>query len=386
VVDLLRARLPGVAEETVAAITVEVPSYAGALRGLLGENIENAVQMALGGFLNLAARSEGADPGSPLAPALEAAYELGRGEVRSGRSMDALLAAYRVGARVAWRELSTEGVRAGLPPQVVAEFAELVFAYIDELSAASVAGHSDELATSGRARQRYLQRLAHELLLGASEQVLAAWADRADWSPPPALVAVLLPPSTLHAIDAGLDARTLRPEDELPGLDEEAGLVLVLVPHAGPQDRTRLLRLLADRGAVVGPARPWTEVRSSYLRALRARELLAGARSSVDTEAHLAELVLGADEEALTDLRARALAPLDGLRPAAAERLRETLRSWLLHRGRREQVAAELFVHPQTVRYRMGQLRDLYGDRLDDPGTVLELVLALGPSFPTPDP
>jgi hypothetical protein len=29
------------------------------------------------------------------------------------------------------------------------------------------------------------------------------------------------------------------------------------------------------------------------------------------------------------------------------------------------------------VRYRMNQLRDLYGDRLDDPETVLELTIAL---------
>jgi DNA-binding PucR family transcriptional regulator len=35
-------------------------------------------------------------------------------------------------------------------------------------------------------------------------------------------------------------------------------------------------------------------------------------------------------------------------------------------------------VHPQTVRYRMGQLRELFGDRLDDPQRVLELTLALG--------
>jgi len=36
----------------------------------------------------------------------EAAYALGRGEARSGRTMDALLSAYRVGARVSWRELA----------------------------------------------------------------------------------------------------------------------------------------------------------------------------------------------------------------------------------------------------------------------------------------
>ena len=72
------------------------------------------------------------------------------------------------------------------------------------------------------------------------------------------------------------------------------------------------------------------------------------------------------------------LAPLGDLSASAREKLTETLRSWLLHQGRREQVAAELFVHPQTVRYRMGQLRELYGDRLDDPRTVLELTIALG--------
>ena len=94
--------------------------------------------------------------------------------------------------------------------------------------------------------------------------------------------------------------------------------------------------------------------------------------------------MVSADPEALADLRARALAPLADLRPAAAERLAETLRSWLLHQGRRDAVAAELHVHPQTVRYRMGQLRELYGDRLDDPRTVLELVLALRPPTGAP--
>ncbi len=39
-------------------------------------------------------------------------------------------------------------------------------------------------------------------------------------------------------------------------------------------------------------------------------------------------------------------------------------------------------MHPQTVRYRMGQLRELYGDRLEDPDSVLELTIALGAAQP----
>jgi DNA-binding PucR family transcriptional regulator len=87
--------------------------------------------------------------------------------------------------------------------------------------------------------------------------------------------------------------------------------------------------------------------------------------------------VLTADPHALADLRAAVLAPLAGLRPAAVEKLTETLRSWLLHHGRREEIASELFVHPQTVRYRVSQLREAYGDRLDDPRFVLEATIAL---------
>jgi DNA-binding PucR family transcriptional regulator len=139
------------------------------------------------------------------------------------------------------------------------------------------------------------------------------------------------------------------------------------------------MRSLAERDAVVGPARPWTEVHGSYARACRAVGLgLTSDGGPLDTEKRLADLVLRADGEALADLRAQVLEPLDGLSPAAREKLTETLRSWLLHQGRREQVATELFVHAQTVRYRMTQLRELYGARLDDPRTVLELTIALG--------
>jgi DNA-binding PucR family transcriptional regulator len=111
------------------------------------------------------------------------------------------------------------------------------------------------------------------------------------------------------------------------------------------------------------------------VRAVRARHLGAGV---VDTDEHLVELVLGADGEAAEDLRRRALAPLGEPGTGTAERLAATLRSWLLNQGRRDAVAAELFVHPQTVRYRMNQIRQLYGDRLNDPDTILELTVALG--------
>lgn len=373
----LQAVLPRMAERTVSAVTVEVPSYADAFSGRMGQNIEKAVQMALGGFLRLAVRAHDADPAATLSPALDGAYELGRGEARNGRSMDALLSAYRVGARVAWRELSATAVDAGLSAATIARFAELVFAFIDELSASSVAGHTDELATTGRVRQRYLERLARQLLSGEPAATLQTSAEKAGWQPPTTLTAVLVSERQTRGLAARFGQSTLQLSEELPDVDPAAALAVLLVPDLGGRARSQLRTALQGRRALVGPARPWMAVQSSYRRALRARDLPLPEETVVDTDDHLVGLVLTADREAAEDLRRRVLAPLAGLRPSAAERLTETLRSWVLHQGQRDAVAADLFIHAQTVRYRMTQLRELYGDRLNDPQTVLELTVAL---------
>ena len=384
--DRLRDQLPEVAEQTVQAITVEVRAYAHALAGPMGRNISSAVQLALGGFLRLAGEAAGSGSSSPLTPALDGAYELGRGEARSGRSMDALLAAYRVGARESWRQFSQVAVETGLSAATMARFAELVFAYIDELSAASVAGHTDELATTGRVRERYRTRLALGLLRGDDPSRLAERAQRAAWTPPTTLTAVLLPTGHASRVTTRLDDRTLRLDEELPDLGEaeQPDTTVLLVADAHGRRRPALTSVLRDADAFLGPAQPWEQVRVSYLRALRARPVLPLTDGLCDTDEHLAALVVGADPAALGDLRARVLAPLAELKPAAVERQVETLRAWLLHRGRREDVARALSVHPQTVRYRMSQLRELYGDRLDEPDTVQALVVALVDRSPTP--
>jgi hypothetical protein len=386
VLGVLRERLPAIATTTMAAVVDEVPDYAGALGGVAGDTIEKAVQMAIAGFLKLAGGGRDVDPSTPLGPTREGAYALGRGEARGGRSMDSLLAAYRVGARASWRELAQTAAEAGMPATTMAKFAELLFAYIDELSAASVAGHTDELTTSGRVRDRYRERLGQRLLAGAGTDVLTAAAARAEWTPPTSLTAVLLPAAESRRALATLSADTLVVGEDRVGIDDvdpDHPLTLLLVPDADGPGRRHLLRALAGRHAVCGPARPWVDARSSFDRATRTLSLRRVSRSgdAIDSERHLADLVLTADPEALADLRAQVLEPFADLPAATRDRLAETLLSWLLHQGRREEVAAELHVHAQTVRYRMGQVRELFGDALADPAVVRELVVAL--SAPT---
>ena len=230
-------------------------------------------------------------------------------------------------------------------------------------------------------RQRYLERLATQLIGGEPADTLRASAEKAGWQPPETLTAVVVAEAQTRGLATRFGPSTLQLSEDLPGVEPSESLAVLLVPDLDGRHRGQLRSALQGRRALVGPARPWTLARASYLRALRGRYLSGAAGLDVvDTDEHLVELVLTADREAADDLRRHALAPLARLRPTTAEKLTETLRSWLLHQGQRDAVAADLFVHAQTVRYRMTQLRELYGERLNDPDSILELTVALGVS------
>lgn len=400
VVEAMRAELPGMAVAVVSAIQHQVEEYADPFRGEMGRTIENAVGLALGGFLTLVSGDEQSREGT-YEQVWDAAHGLGRGEARGGRSMDALLRAYRIGARVSWRDMSRAAVAAGLDAGTVAAFAELVFSYIDELSAASAAGHAEELTIAGRLRERLLEQVADALVGGRPPATVIALADRAGWPVPTTITAVLVPEGSADRARSRLPAGTVqasgpgqRTVDDLPAVDT------LLVP--GPAGVRPVIRRGLRDGAVVGPSVPWDAVPQSVERGLRLLRLHAEGRLAdapgsdaaatepgwglLDTDDHLPALVLGADESAHRDLRRQVLAPLAGRRPSSADKLVETLRAWALHQGRREAMAASLFVHPQTVRYRMGQLREAYGDLLEDPDWVLRATLALGlPVHVAPD-
>ncbi len=387
VLAAMRRELPRMAEQSVRQIQDEVEEYANPFLGEMGRTIENAVALALGGFLTLVSGDEEAREGT-YEQVWNAAHALGRGEARSGRSMDSLLRAYRVGARVSWRDMSAAGVRAGLDASTVAGFAEQVFSYIDELSAASAAGHAEELAVTGLVRQRLLAQVAEALVAGSPRATVETLAERAGWALPGGVTAVLVPEGDAGRALGALPHGTLQAPTDSPQPEPSATpMETLLVPGEGATRRVALLALTGS--VVVGPTVSWTGTARSVERAWRVLRLREQGRigdppqspdapAPLDSEAHLVTLALTADEVVVDDLRAQVLAPMSRLRPSAADKLTETLRVWLLHQGRRDSMAGALFVHPQTVRYRMGQLRELYGDHLDDPDWVLQATVALG--------
>ncbi|MBA2256682.1 MAG: PucR family transcriptional regulator, partial [Thermoleophilaceae bacterium] len=85
----LRPELPALADEIVGAVRDEVPAYG---QGDLPPRLRVGVEEALRQFLEMIER-----PGGRRRPARDVYVGLGRGEMRAGRGLDALLAAYRVG-------------------------------------------------------------------------------------------------------------------------------------------------------------------------------------------------------------------------------------------------------------------------------------------------
>ncbi len=368
----LRPQLPGLADEIIDAIRHGVPDYARELEGAFGQALRVGVQEALRQFVEMVERAEGGG-----AVDREVYVDLGRGEMRAGRTLDALLAAYRLGARVAWRRLAAAGERAGLEPATLYLVAESIFAYIEEISAASAEGYAREQAAAAGERQRRRRRLA-ELLIqepAADPAAIEAEAAAAGWALPRSLAAVAAQGDQPDRLALRLGVDTLAARDG-PGL-------CALVPDPdSPGRRSELERLATERPLALGPTVAWPEAPVSAGRARLAARLAAeGALAPRDglvvAEEHGLDLVLHADRRLTGDVADRALEPLVHETEASRARLETTLAAWLGHHGRTEAVAAALHVHPQTVRYRLGRLRDLFGDRLEDPDARFELELAL---------
>jgi hypothetical protein len=361
--------LPALVDEIIEAIRAEVPAYALPLEGSFGRGVRRGVREALAQF-NAMVR----DPGMDRTTGREVYLALGRGEVRAGRALDALLAAYRVGARVAWRRLAAAGVEAGIDPSTLVLLAESIFAYIDELSAESAAGYAQEQAErAGEAERR--RALVIDLLLStppAPAEAIAAAADEARW-PLPRELAVLLWPLErgrgpvsrlpLGAVAAPVEGHmcALVPDPRGPGRQEELERALEGVP--------------AGLGSVVRPA----QAARSYERATAALALAEerALEGLLVAGEHRVALLCRADPALVGEISADRLSPLTGETELSRSRLESTLLAWLRHDGSVSAAAEELHVHVQTVRYRLARLRDLFGDALEDPDARFELAVAL---------
>jgi hypothetical protein len=360
----LRPALDPLVDDVIAVVEATVPAY----RGMLERNVRPGVRQALLGFLELVVAGDEAQ-----VPERDVYVAFGRGEYRAGRTLDALLSAYRAGAQVAWRGLAAAGDRAGLEPRSLYKLAEAIFAYIDEISAASAEGFALEQSRAageeGERRRRLVELLLREPQ--APPSAIEAAAGDAGWRLPAELAALAFEGEKPGQSSARLPADVLTARVD--------GIEWAIVPDPdGPGRRGQLERAVDGERAVLGPTVASAQAPRSARRARIGMRIPGlGGDGLVIADEHLLELMLEADEELAADLARHRLAPLDALPANARGRLIETLRAWLDAHGEARPAAERLHVHVQTVRYRLGQLRELYGDELDDPRARLELALAL---------
>jgi len=383
-IPALGDHLPAILNEVREQFRTQWPEYAEFLAHEEAE-VSTAAEAFLTRLVELAEAEEA--PGDPdEAPPHIALFEgIGRMQCREGKDLSTLLAAYQVGGRVAWRHVSRAALEYAVEPAGLVALAEAVFAFVDQLSAASARGYVWEQSEAVAERERCRDELVDLLLSGRADLAAVRLAAmRAGWVLPSQAAVILIDPENpigqtfLSRFDSA--CLPIRRRNQLGAI----------VPDpAGPGRRARLAQALRGARAVVGHTVGLEALPASSLIAQTAAELQRAGVLNEDpvfAEEHLDAILVHRDPRLLAALRRRVLAPLDDQPAATRDRLIETLTSWLRRFGDRRAMAAELHVHPQTVRYRMTQLHLVFGSTLDAPDERARLVLALAWSRPSPSP
>lgn len=370
----LRAALlpavPTIVEAAIAAIRSRGPAL-----GRSEEALERNLRLGLTDAVDR--WFDGAPAASEME--LDLHFALGRAQARAGRSLDELMGFYRIAAQTMWRRLTDLGAERGIAPSDLYRLAETGFGCVDEISTHAAAGFADEQSHRSGTSHSRRSELVRLLLKQPQphEDVLRAAAH-----------AVGLELGATLALFVGAsehyDAFTRSAREQLLLGPREGEFVGVLFDPDGPGRRRQLAAAAARAGVLLalGPATGLADARASLARARALHVLLQSGLLTggplFQAEHHDVALLLSADPELAGELSQRMLAPLQEVRGERTRAtLTRTLAAWLRTPGQRKTIAHALGVHPQTVRYRMARLRELFGEALDDPPRRFELELAL---------
>jgi hypothetical protein len=244
-----------------------------------------------------------------------------------------------------------------------AELREAVLLYTREIAfgAAHVYARNAEARGAWDARLEAL--VVDTLVRGETDESLQSWASALNWSSAPvAVIAGYADGSEPESVIEELrrDARRAR-LDVLAGVHGRR-LVVVLGGAADPiQAAGRLAPRFGPGPVVVGP--PVDDLQSAAasagaaLAGLRAAAAWPDAPRPVAAVDLLAERALDGDERARAELIGGVYAPL----LAGGATLIDTVMTYLEEGNSLEATARLLFVHPNTVRYRLRRVRDLTG-------------------------
>lgn len=166
----------------------------------------------------------------------------------------------------------------------------------------------------------------------------------------------------------------------MPVLAGVHGRRLIVVVGDQPEPQARVGALVGDFGpgpVVLGPVvadlAVATRSAAAASAALRAAAAWPDAPRPVPADELLPERVLSGDESAREDLLAEVYRPL----AAAGAPLLQTAATYVEHGGGLEATARALYVHPNTVRYRLRRVAEITGRTPGDPRDAFALRIAL---------
>ena len=379
-IDEIERRRPGLARHMTRAVVTLVRWDDSAGAAPLREAIERACRAGIDLFLATAREARPATHRE-----LREVAQLGILQARTAQSVEPVLAAYRMAARVAWNAiLRAWRDHPDASPEALVVTANYVFAALDQVAAqvtrTYVHAREQHMLRGTRARTRLLHSLISDTFdneLAIQKQALAIGVKLA-----PGYLALVIKTDDDHVQD--LLAASELPAGSLADVTEPRTLV-VLWPsqRAGAEDDMRSLLRDLQRGvrsrfrAGLGGEYPGLRgISRSYLEAQQAVEVGRKLRPEAVLHYHdeVAPYLVLAQNPLVADRYVKhVLGPLQG---DDRRHLLETLEA-VLACGTVKEAAADLGLHRHTVLYRLEKVRELLGVDLDEPAGRHRLQLAL---------
>jgi DNA-binding PucR family transcriptional regulator len=240
-----------------------------------------------------------------------------------------------------------------------------ILRYSRDLAFAAASSYADAAEARGAWDSRMEASVVDAVVRGDTGQELLSRAAALNWdTTAPATVVVGTPPAGREEL-ASEDVREIAARHGRGALADVHGtwLIGIISGPLGPTDRffTDLINAFADSPVVIGPTAPMLSAAhhsaSEAISGMNAVAGWTGAPRPVLARELLPERALLGDSSAISALHTEIMRPLADAGPA----LTETLDAFLDSGGAIEACARKLFVHPNTVRYRLRRIADFTG-------------------------
>ena len=240
-----------------------------------------------------------------------------------------------------------------------------ILRYSRDLAFAAATAYADQAEARGAWDTRMEANVVDSVVRGDSGPELQSQAAALNWdATAPATVIVGLPQPNRTDL-ASEDVHDVVTRNGRAALSDIHGtwLVAIVSGTLSPTDRflTEMVGVFGDGPVVIGPTA--TTLGTAHLSATEAIAGMnavagwSGAPRPVAARELLPERALLGDATAIAALQAEVMRPLADAGPA----LTETLDAYLDSGGAIEACARKLFVHPNTVRYRLKRIADFTG-------------------------